>query len=125
MLLEEMPLSSRDSEQGQVRAERTLGLDHLPQAKSSPPPPPMHDARGLCGLPPRFTVSSRGTWPWSPGKGWRGSRRKRRKCSRPALTRRGPWTELPGGTGPRVLLKLWPIWAELRRSDPRSTGGAW
>lgn len=38
MLLEEMPLSSRDSEQGQVGAERTLGLDHLPQAKSSPPP---------------------------------------------------------------------------------------
>lgn len=40
MLLEEMPLSSRDSEQGQVGAERTLGLDHLPQAKSSPSPPP-------------------------------------------------------------------------------------
>lgn len=40
MLLEEMPLSSRDSEQGQVGAERMLGLDHLPQAKSSPPPAP-------------------------------------------------------------------------------------
>lgn len=50
MLLEEMPLSSRDSEQGQVRAERMLGLDHLPQAKSSPPPPP--DARRMRPLWP-------------------------------------------------------------------------
>lgn len=47
MLLEEMPLSSRDSEQGQVGAERMLGLDHLPQAKSSPPTPDARRTRPL------------------------------------------------------------------------------